>query len=74
MTEPEKSLIIKGQITWEQLFKEGDAEAGRSPLYLVTSDKRREKYHLWKRMRDGSYAEIMRASDPTKLRSKVNLK
>ena len=74
MTSQEKSSIIKGQITWEQLFREGDLEAGKPPLYLVTSDKRREKYHLWKRMKDGSYAEIMRASDPTKLRSKVNSK
>lgn len=71
---PDFKRIPAGETIWEQLFKEGDQELGKPPLYLVTSDKRREKYHLWKRMKDGSYAEVMRSSDPTKLRSKIVLK
>lgn len=65
-----QALVPKTEIIWEQLYKTG----GEKLLYLVTSDKRREHYSLWKVDRGVTKASIIgKARNPVELHKKFKV-
>ena len=65
-----QALVPKTEIIWEQLYKTG----GEKLLYLVTSDKRREHYYLWKVDSGGTKASIIgKAKNPAELHKKFRV-
>lgn len=65
-----QALVPKTEIIWERLYKTG----GEKLLYLVTSDKRREHYSLWKVDSGGTKASIIgKAKNPVELHRKFKV-
>ena len=56
--------LPKGEIIWESVHNDNDALR-----YVVTSDKRREHYTLWK-IKNGEYQSIGRGRNPLELRKR----